>query len=120
MRLKKEVVVTDVAPAIWYALGRIDEIHMNLFRAGCIVTSLRDGIHNPGSLHPKGLAVDIRTSDLLGMDRQEFASAVSAALGPLGYDVVLEGLNATAATTSVHLHCEFDPKGAETFIPRLS
>jgi hypothetical protein len=66
-----------------------------------VVTSVTDGQHMQGSLHDKGLAADLRISNIKVPDVVEaIAEELRAALGKQ-FDVVLE---------TDHLHVEFDPK----------
>jgi hypothetical protein len=68
------------------------------------VTSLNDGEHSPTSLHPKGLAADLRTrgtgsaTSLLGDLKKK--------LNPLGFDVILEDPEGN----NEHIHLEYDSK----------
>jgi len=70
------------------------------------VTSITDGNHSDGSLHYKGLAVDLRTRhDKGGAQwpdhvKECIASRLRLKLGD-DYDVVVEG---------THIHAEYDPK----------
>lgn len=117
MRLKTGVSYVGVQPQIWYAIGVADELHRMIANSPIVVTSLTDGEHNPGSLHPKGLAADLRDIDLNPDDRLKFFSNVRNRLSPLGFDVVWEGgRGATPYTTGAHIHLEFQPKsGQEAF-----
>ena len=82
-----------------------------MFDTNFVVTSLLDGHHNDGSLHPLGRAADGRTIDLTIGERDAFFEAVRNELEPMGFDVVPEKVGSTPATTQVHLHVEYDPKG---------
>lgn len=62
-----------------------------------VVTSTTEGEHTPGSLHPDGLAVDLRIWEL--SHPVQVAAALELLLGP-EYDVVLE---------DTHVHVEYDP-----------
>lgn len=102
MTFKQSVTKDNVQPPVWYALG-IAEMVYRYNGMRLVVTSMTDSHeHRPGSLHNKGLAVDIRTRsiphDLL---RSVHGSLVSVLSG-LGFDVVLE---------KDHIHIEFQPKG---------
>lgn len=66
------------------------------------ITSLMDGKHSDKSLHYKGMAVDIRTRDLVGITAFEIAKRIRELL-TADYDVVVE---------KTHIHIEYDPKGA--------
>lgn len=63
------------------------------------ITSITDGKHSNGSLHYKGLAIDIRTRDLVGITAHHIAELIRNALGN-DYDVVVE---------ATHIHVEYDP-----------
>ena len=70
----------------------------NKFGAELVITAGTDGKHMEGSLHYKGRALDFRTWNLNGKEK-EVAAELKKELGD-SYDVVLEG---------DHIHCEFDP-----------
>ncbi len=62
------------------------------------ITSAKDGLHMKGSLHYKGLAIDIRVFDM--ENPMLVLEAIKKALG-VNYDVIFE---------IDHIHIEFDPK----------
>lgn len=64
------------------------------------ITSLLDGRHSDKSLHYKGMAVDIRTRDLVSVTAHQIAKRIREELGS-NYDVVVE---------KTHIHIEYDPK----------
>lgn len=71
--------------------------------AGCVMTSAAEGKHKPGSLHPAGMAMDLRTSHLSrdnGYNGLAVSIVLGQALGP-EFDVILE---------SDHIHVEWQPK----------
>lgn len=71
-----------------------------------MITSVQDGVHGEGSVHPKGDAVDLRTKNFPNVElKREFADRVKSRLGPK-YDVILEDLNGP----NEHLHIERDPR----------
>jgi hypothetical protein len=107
MNIKQTVITENTDPRIWYALGVADTLHQQMLRTPITVTSMRDGIHGPNSLHPAGQAADIRTRHL-STDRQTaFLLPLKAMLYPLGFDVILE---------SDHIHIEYDPKDSRHLI----
>jgi len=65
-----------------------------------VVTSGTDGQHMVGSKHYDGAALDFRTRNLTGAERERFMRTIKRRLGR-DYDVVLE---------LDHLHIEHDPK----------
>jgi hypothetical protein len=119
LQLKPEVKIDGVTNEVWYAVGVCEGIRLAFNLGSVTVTSMADGVHNPGSLHPKGLAADLRTHDLVPADREGVFAALKKALEPQGFDVVWEGgKGATPATTGAHIHVEFQPKPGESFIKR--
>ena len=78
----------------------IDYITISVCRRNAIITSTTDGRHMHGSLHFKGLAVDLRTRDLSLYEKIHYHSMLKSALCKL-CDVVLE---------SDHIHVEYSPK----------
>lgn len=115
MRLKPEVQYAGVQRQIWYAVGVADTVHKLIFNTDVVVTSMMDGTHNPGSLHPKGLACDLRIRGATDTQAKGFLDELKAMLPP-GFDVVFEGgVGATPVTTGAHIHVEFDPKHKEQF-----
>ena len=68
-------------------------------KVGLVVNSGGDGTHNPGSLHPWGLALDLDVEgDTFAATEQLYGYL--ARILPGAYDVVLE---------RTHVHVEFDP-----------
>lgn len=107
----KSVITFGLQPEMYYALGVAEAMREKMFDLDCVVTSLLDGEHNPGSLHPKGLACDLRTNDLTVGERQAWYDVLKSELEPVGYDVAWEGgVGATPATTGAHIHIEFQPR----------
>jgi hypothetical protein len=116
---KAGVNIRNVHPAIWIAIGMAESI-----RAACysdtpmVITALADTSgHNKGSYHyaaatPSKMcqAVDIRDDDLTPAQRDEWTTMLQAKLRPLGYDIVIEHVGSTVATTGDHIHIEYQPK----------
>src|SRR5882724_3345552 len=106
------VITTGLKPEMHYALGVAAALKQKMFALNCVVTSLLDGEHNPGSLHPMGLACDLRVIDLTTGEKQAWFDELKSELEPIGYDVVWEGgIGVTPMTTGAHIHVEYDPKG---------
>ena len=61
--------------------------------------------HTTGSIHSKGLAVDLRANDMSAADAKKYVMALKQALGP-GYDVMYENWG----TGNTHIHLEYDGK----------
>jgi hypothetical protein len=106
------IIHEGLQPEMYFALGVAAAVKRVLFGEDCVVTSLLDGKHNCGSLHPKGFAADLRTIDMTLQQRYDWFAALKLRLEPMGFDVVWEGgVGATPATTGAHIHIEYDPKG---------
>lgn len=65
-----------------------------------VVTAVRDGTHMTGSLHYKGMAVDLRTRYFNIATQKVITKDLRKRLGKQ-YDVVMH---------KTHIHVEFDPK----------
>lgn len=127
LKLKDSSVTTaGTKRELWFALG----VSMAVFAGfgfDCCVTSLTDGSHNPGSLHPKGYAADIRIKNVVdsaGALNESIVSSIfdkiSGLLRPHGFDVVYEGgVLSTPMTTGAHIHVEFQPKPGEAAVPAM-
>lgn len=76
-----------------------------------IITSAKDGIHGPNSLHAKGNAFDARTRHLTKDQGDRILRDTKLALEVFGYDVIDERGKPGAA----HFHVEFQPKPGESF-----
>ena len=108
MILKRDVEVEGVKPQIYYAIGIVEAFYRSQ-GLRCIVTSLVDGKHSEGSLHYKGLAVDIRTNNIPNDLLLQLARQLHSALKPKGFDIVLE---------KTHLHIEWDEKNQKEWLSR--
>ena len=98
----KPTVVLDLERNMVKALPAIERAHQKVGIArGALITSARDSIHKAGSLHPYGLAVDLRTKDLSQEQIVKLAAELKKELGP-DFDVVIEA-------SPLHIHVEFDP-----------
>lgn len=98
---KEGVDPRGAGPQIQYAIHVAESIYNRRGRQ-LTVTSLREGEHMAGSLHPVGQAADLRTRELPPSLAAEIAVELAAMLGA-DYDVILE---------SHHIHVEYDPKGS--------
>lgn len=63
-----------------------------------VITSALDGVHSPGSLHPFGYAVDLRTRYFKPSEAIAIGEELYRAL-PEGYDVI---------PYKTHIHVEYD------------
>lgn len=97
MKLKEGVNLDGVSWRMFFAAIAAEKVYQK-FGAELVITAGVDGKHMEGSLHYKGLALDLRTFNLKGYETQ-VAEELRKELGD-DYDVVLEG---------DHIHCEYDP-----------
>ena len=104
----KPEVVLRIQPELAVALPIIDTAHIaaELDRAA-VVTSANDGTHMTGSLHAKGLALDLRSKDLHAVTVAVLVSELRRHLnGAPGlnrpFQVVME-------SNPPHIHVEWQP-----------
>lgn len=108
--------VADCTKEIYFAMGVFAALYTEVAGLNAVITAGTDGHHNPGSLHPKGLAIDVRNHTLTEEQKTAIFTRAQAQLEPLGFDLIREEEHSTAATTGEHFHCEFQPKAGEVFI----
>lgn len=98
-----EVNILGLKPSMFEVLGIIELCCQiaNGDNYQVTITSAKDGVHSPDSLHYVGLAVDIRTKDMSSVANS--AKWINKFLNVNGklFDVVIE---------IDHIHIEFDPK----------
>ena len=87
----KQGAIGSLQPVVVKCRGRIAALYEKHGK-DLMITSLRDGYHSHGSLHPDGWAFDFRKN---GVPLEE----IKEAAGP-GFDVLLSNDGA--------VHCEFD------------
>jgi len=102
MNLKDGVNFNGIRAPILRALATIEPI---MEATGeFTVTAALDGKHMEGSLHYKGLAVDVRSHQVPAAKRIFVLDQLKRAIGS-DYDVILE----SAGTPNEHFHLEYDP-----------
>lgn len=99
MRIKNGVKIRALQPELVLAAQIVASIYTQYDNAECVITSVRDGIHNTRSLHYVGYAIDFRTRHIPEGWREKLYRDIQRALGE-EFDVVLE---------KTHIHVEFDP-----------
>jgi len=97
--LKPGVRVAGLRPEILLAVIAAERVCAEM-GVDCVVTACVDGVHQAGSLHYCGLAVDLRSRDFRPGDADKAITRIKQCLGA-DYDVVLE---------NDHIHIEFDQK----------
>jgi hypothetical protein len=97
--LKPGVRIAGLRPEILLAVVIAERVcaEMGVDR---VVTACVDGVHQAGSLHYCGLAVDLRSRDFRPGDVEKAIARIKQCLGA-DYDVVLE---------KDHIHLEYQPK----------
>ena len=68
--------VKDINPALQSFLIRLGLVHLHLFGCAVVVTSGKDSQHVASSKHDRGLAVDLRISDLPASAQPAFLLAL--------------------------------------------
>lgn len=99
LKIKPGVSLKGVQPQVLPIMLIAAAIYQG-FGLDAVVTSGTDGRHREGSLHYRGLALDLRSNNLTAEQAASVGRQLRAALGA-EYDVVIEG---------DHIHVEFDPK----------
>ncbi|MCK9616150.1 MAG: hypothetical protein M0R48_11780 [Candidatus Omnitrophica bacterium] len=99
MIIKNGVQVVGLQKEIITALPTIDNV-ISSVASYLVITSALEGRHSKDSLHPKGLAIDIRLPYLDPALNVWICKVLRLRLGNY-YDVVLE---------VDHIHIEFDPE----------
>jgi len=97
--LKPGVRIAGLRPEILFAIIAAERVCAEM-GVDCVVTACVDGVHQAGSLHYCGLAVDLRSRDFRAGDADKAIARIKQCLGA-DYDVVLE---------KDHIHIEFDQK----------
>jgi hypothetical protein len=99
MIIKNGVQVVGLQKEIITALPTIDNV-ISSVASYLVITSALDGKHMAGSMHYKGLAIDVRLPSVEKVANMHIVSILRDRLG-FNYDVVLE---------SNHIHIEYDPE----------
>ena len=100
-RVSPHGVRPEIVLALWLVAPLFAE-----YQADCAITSLTDGVHGPTTLHPKGLAVDLRSHELAAGDKLKLLEDMRDLLPPY-YEVYLEDHGGP----NEHYHIEYDWKG---------
>lgn len=103
IQVKEGVIFQRLLPPIYGIFSVLDAVFMQL-GVPCVITSGRDGIHKPTSLHYQHLALDLRSKHL-GDKKKQTLEILRHKLGD-DYDVLLE----YEGKDNEHFHLEYDPK----------
>ena len=85
---------------VWFVGG----FRFVVYGSGVTVTSVSSGTHSTGSKHYSNRAVDLRSRDLAGADKEAFYSFVRGAAPLIGASAILEDLNGA----NEHLHVQLN------------
>lgn len=96
------VVLDGVDPHLISFVQHLAAIHLVVFGIDLVVTSGKDSIHSPGSLHAQGKAVDVRIKDLEPDAQLLFFSILAYAAPANGIAVFDE----RALGSEAHVHLE--------------
>lgn len=99
MKIKPGVSILGIRPEMLVALEVANDVYKD-HDCDLVVTSCTDGTHSRGSRHYSGLAIDIRTRNLVESEIPQVHQRIRDDLGS-SFDVILE---------STHIHIEFDPE----------
>ena len=108
LRKKTSVILVGLHPELYFAMGIADRAFADE-GLECVITAGLDGLHNPGSLHPLGFALDFRNENCDDLQKARIFEKLMR-LQRYGFDVVNEKAGQTAKTTAVHFHVEYQPK----------
>lgn len=107
LKLKPGVDCSNIQPELVLALHIAEGVFFH-YGLDCVVTSLRDGVHGPHTLHQRdGIcrAADLRSKLIPHETVANLLADMKAHLGR-DFDVILEAVN----TDNEHIHLEYDPK----------
>lgn len=106
IRTKPGVWFDTLRPEIYGTFTGLNVLFAKIAQKDCVITSAADGKHLEGSLHYKGLAIDIRSKDLAPDLKKRVLLEMRNFFGPK-YDILLEN----EGKDNEHYHLEYDPKG---------
>lgn len=97
------VILAGVNQQLLVFVDYLGLVHRVVFNKPLVVTSGKDGQHVASSMHPAGLAVDIRTRDLLP-DEQQLLLMLLAYAAPANHIAVFDE---RALGADQHIHLEY-------------
>lgn len=100
MTTKDGVQLAGLHPRVMLRLPDIEEVTKFIFTRGAIIKSALDGSHGEGSLHSRGRAIDLHTSDQPRSKAMGYEEMMRQRLGR-DWEVVLK---------PDHLHVEWNPQ----------
>jgi hypothetical protein len=99
MKIKEGVKIEGIKFEIITIIPQLDWL-LSMYNKPLVITSALDGLHIKGSLHYKGLAIDIRLPFGDSSWNYNMTQMIQKMIGN-AYDVVLE---------RDHIHIEYDPE----------
>lgn len=103
MKIKPGVDLRGIQPQMAIAAMVAEKVYAANAAGELCITSAVEGQHMQGSLHYKGMAIDVR----LPSSREKLAGAIPAVLLALRQDL---GAQFDVVLEKDHIHVEFDPK----------
>ena len=103
MKLKKGSNIMTLKPEMVLAFTIINNVYFR-YNYDCVLTEGTGGKHMEKSLHYSGYAIDIRTKNILPVDKPVIIAGINVALNDQ-FDIILED----EGCENEHLHVEFDP-----------
>lgn len=98
MIVKKDASLKGIDEVMVLILPKIEKLYEAIGKE-LVITSGTDGIHSIGSLHYKGLAIDIRVPYLTLNANRPFVDMIRLVLN-INFEVILE---------KDHIHIEYNP-----------
>lgn len=105
LSLKPGAKLLGMRPEIFFGLVVLERIFSS-YGYDTVVTEATGGTHKDGSLHYKGLALDIRSKHIPDKDTKFSILEDAKELLTRDFDIILEAFG----TESEHYHIEYDPK----------
>lgn len=105
LRFKTGVSIKRATPQLIMALA-IAEQAFEFHHYDCVVTSGDEGQHSIGSLHPLGLAADLRSKHIASQTIKNSILQMLKTSFDKQFDVILEHYG----EENEHYHIEYDPK----------
>jgi hypothetical protein len=112
--VKKGVDLTDMSKAITEIYNEVNEVFKEYAGRDGLISSGRDGQHNPGTIHGRGEAIDLSLSGLTADQVNNIVKAIRDRIGTDNYDVINEFTKPpnSKVWTAPHIHIEYQPLSA--------
>ena len=110
-RANDRVDLTDMSPHIVEIYDEVNQAFRDNAGRDGVITSGRDGAHNPNTVHGGGEAIDLRTGDLMADQVNNTMNAIRDAIGMGNYDTIDEHTRPPNARVwgGPHIPIEYQP-----------